>query len=539
MGSQSLASSIETALALRILSPLSVLIVLLWALSPVGGQSSLRLVSFEPKPIFSTKPIYYWSSNTTFPFGGESSSHYTTEPNAIQAIVASSLLAQPSTQLSPVDTWSNVKIPAVHSLVQATLEPHRIASSAWLDIDPTLSQDYASLVGIPMSNLPSEGTANFSIENSFIYTDCKRRKQLYSAADWCNTTYALANYACTFDSNGTYNSSILVTQSSILTTLTDDLDNNPTTYKPSRFNLQYAWSGGLISSATQPAITTYDCALYSVRVEANVFCTDSKCAVKRLRQSQVDRRPNEINAWNSYAAAKVMAPYTYLSALLNILNTATGTAYEGYGTPIDTYLYGLYNAYGEGDLFWGTTPPTNHAFSLRMTRLLNSAWIASQNTGGVSGDITAPVTNATLEEGGEFGNIATAVVSNDIEAYAAHYLWITLLLCVSTLLLLCAGCSMAISAAFISGPEILGRVSSLTRDSVYFPAYIGKGSALGGWERARVLRDVWVQVADVQPYAVTGRVAFTPADHDKAGGDEGEGLKRLKSWRLRRGRCYE
>ena len=341
MGSQSLAGSVESALALRIMSPLAVLIVLLWALSPLGGQSSLRLLSIEERPIFHASRIYYWGSDTTYAFGGASAAHYDTTPSSIQAIVAASLLAQNSTQLSPVDTWGNAKIPAVESLVQATLSADPQRSSSWLDMDSMPPQEYSSLVGIPMTNIPAVGNANFSIENSFVYTQCKRVKQLLSLSEYCALP-AIDDGECTFDSNKALTGSILQNQSSIITTSSGALTSP---YKPQRFTLQYAWSGQIITNTTDPSITLYDCSLYSVRVEANVLCTDAKCAVKRIRQSQVDHRPSQINAWNTYAAAKWGLPLGFFSALLGILNTATGTAVEDYGTPIDYFLYGKWVLY--------------------------------------------------------------------------------------------------------------------------------------------------------------------------------------------------
>ena len=103
---------------------------------------------------------------------------------------------------------------------------------------------------------------------------------------------------------------------------------------------------------------------------------------------------------------------------------------------------------------------------------------------------------------------------------------------------------MVLSAFWINGPEILGSVSSLTLDSAFFPQFRGRGTALSGRERARDLKDVRVQLADVQPYAAVGRVALTLAEDDglEMEEDNADGVqdaRKAKRWRIRRGRLYE
>ena len=174
-----------------------------------------------------------------------------------------------------------------------------------------------------------------------------------------------------------------------------------------------------------------------------------------------------------------------------------------------------------------------------MTRLLNAAWIASQNPQQVSGVITTPIANYSSAPFVLTNNV-TATITNQISGYKASWLWISLLLAVSSLLLVCAACNMILSAGFITGPEILGRVSTLTRDSVQFPRSAGVGSALDGWQRARALQHINIQLADVAPHSEVGRIAFTPAEDETSGvnGFHGrDGLDKHSNGRIRKGRC--
>ena len=143
--------------------------------------------------------------------------------------------------------------------------------------------------------------------------------------------------ACTY-SDGSLNSSVLTTQSSIFVQSVFDTSSSPPN-KPLRESIQYAFGPALYSSNNYPAILLFNCPIYSVRIEANIVCENAQCAVKRIRRSQVDRRPSEINGWN----AEYGLSGGFLSALLEILTTATGTASSTYGTPIDYYLAGKFS----------------------------------------------------------------------------------------------------------------------------------------------------------------------------------------------------
>ncbi|KAL4770044.1 hypothetical protein BDW60DRAFT_209445 [Aspergillus nidulans var. acristatus] len=55
--------------------------------------------------------------------------------------------------------------------------------------------------------------------------------------------------------------------------------------------------------------------------------------------------------------------------------------------------------------------------------------------------------------------------------------------------------------------DILGYVSSLTRNNPYVPVPDG-GSTLSGFERARLLRDMEVQILNVDERKDTGHIAF-------------------------------
>ncbi|KAK8250848.1 hypothetical protein HDK77DRAFT_194298 [Phyllosticta capitalensis] len=58
-------------------------------------------------------------------------------------------------------------------------------------------------------------------------------------------------------------------------------------------------------------------------------------------------------------------------------------------------------------------------------------------------------------------------------------------------------------------PDILCSVSTLMRDSPYVAAEPPSGSGLDSGERARLLKDVWARIHDVQPGKDVGKIAFS------------------------------
>lgn len=111
--------------------------------------------------------------------------------------------------------------------------------------------------------------------------------------------------------------------------------------------------------------------------------------------------------------------------------------------------------------------------------------------------------------------------------------WVTLLIAVSIILLLCSALSLILRLLIVA-PDVLGYVSSLTRDNPYIitkPSDNG-GSLLDGTDLARRLRDVRIKIADVAPDADVGHVAVVEISKDR---DE----LQLKCSKLQKGRLYD
>ena len=87
--------------------------------------------------------------------------------NGLFASYGRLLLQQGDLLHSPRDPWGNVKIPDISSLNSSTAD-----KNGWIPIPKTDNLTYSSLMGVPISKIPSAGTTTFSIEYSHYKVQC-------------------------------------------------------------------------------------------------------------------------------------------------------------------------------------------------------------------------------------------------------------------------------------------------------------------------------------------------------------------------------
>ena len=111
--STTVGGAVTAQLAIQRISILGVALIALWALSPIGGQASLRILSngndttITPIRYFMPSTyIYYWTGGT----------------NAVQrkplanSMWFTLLLGNDESRTATVDIWNNVKVPMIEPL---------------------------------------------------------------------------------------------------------------------------------------------------------------------------------------------------------------------------------------------------------------------------------------------------------------------------------------------------------------------------------------------------------------------------------------
>jgi hypothetical protein len=150
---------------MRRLTLVGMYMVLLWSLSPVGGQASLRLLS---KGDWFTTSVEKWRYMSTGPGATEFGKYFQVENNFEFAgpMFAAALLASNTIKSGPMDTWGHVKIPYRGNLT----------TNDWVTAKSNnKTEDYVSLVGIPVVRSGSsyaDTTVEFSLETSYLDLQC-------------------------------------------------------------------------------------------------------------------------------------------------------------------------------------------------------------------------------------------------------------------------------------------------------------------------------------------------------------------------------
>ncbi|OAL43560.1 hypothetical protein IQ07DRAFT_523885, partial [Pyrenochaeta sp. DS3sAY3a] len=142
-GSTSLTSTVTSQFQLRTFSFMSIALVAIWCLSPIGGQASVRLMSTGVKETKATTSHWYMVNSGYF-------GSYASGENGMHGMMTAGVLfvaaltGSAATKSSPLDLWGNIKIPRIEAY---ELEPPQ-DDEGWYTTEQGDSDRYASLVDI-------------------------------------------------------------------------------------------------------------------------------------------------------------------------------------------------------------------------------------------------------------------------------------------------------------------------------------------------------------------------------------------------------
>ncbi|KAJ4383136.1 hypothetical protein N0V85_008478, partial [Neurospora sp. IMI 360204] len=169
---------------------------------------------------------------------------------------------------------------------------------------------------------------------------------------------------------------------------------------------------------------------------------------------------------------------------------------------------------------WATNV-TDEAFSRRLTLLFNTYYYASLNpytaidskysnfpgdTDKIRSQPIYPDESGGQHLGASMVMVADAKEITSREIYGLNRHWVTTLLICTTVLQIISLVGLFLRLT-TPAPDIFDYGASLTRENPFVPVPKG-GSAIGGAERARVLRRLRVKMADIRPDDQVGYVAL-------------------------------
>ncbi|EXJ57700.1 uncharacterized protein A1O5_12490 [Cladophialophora psammophila CBS 110553] len=189
-------STFIAPVTLKTINVLTPLLFLLWALSPLGGQAGLRVISTQESFLNATQNFTYLAFVSEFTNEGINSA--SAEPLVpINAIFTSAIIGSSKSKISAQDQFGNVKIPIYESLPLSSPED----DSDWRFVPDSGDVQWGSLTGLPLHNLPSTGVSRFTMNTGYMVTSCNvsghdwtqaYRQSLEQYVGWSGANYALS-----------------------------------------------------------------------------------------------------------------------------------------------------------------------------------------------------------------------------------------------------------------------------------------------------------------------------------------------------------
>ena len=497
VGSHSLGATVERFVLLGRFDITGAIVVLLWFLSPLGSQMSLRLLGLTSVDIVSQTPVQYF--NTTTLAGSTNISSMFDSANTLRyarmfltAFVSANMLASTDILKSPVDQWNNIKVPRLDAMAYSA----DASNNPWVPIANGSTMTWASLSGLMIQGLNASGNSTFIIQTSYIDVTCSDPIQTDGDS---NFTDMLKSVGLAVHIN---NASSPFTRDGGSFSLFLDTNSNSFTRFDAPQNLFYASKAAILTheSNTKPGIEVYNCSYTTPKIEGNVTCVGQDCAITQVRR------------WEDPPFSSLQPPFDWrqFSNLLLFIPSSLGYPHYAYTSPVDHYMLGSdapFSVGYESDAR-NFSKVSGADFGKRLTTLINTVWQANLASFSISLGSSADFNTKERTPGWVPAATATAMNVQRFEKvkYAANRSNAIILIVITVVLQICAIVGLVLRE-MTSAPDILGYVSTMTRDNVHTAVPSG-GNTLNGVERARCLSDMRVQLADARPGDDVGHIVL-------------------------------
>jgi hypothetical protein len=474
------------------------MILAAWLLSPLGGQSSLRLLSERPfiTPInvaVKYHAIEGFSQNTLFNYDMEESNW-----NRYAPLYMTALQTSRQTFDQPRDLFGNVRIPDISSV-------SRNASQSlydWHAIEDESSMKYTSLLGIPTVDIPQPGNISFALDSSYWEIRCH---QFVPGAEFQRPGHSKGNSTSTDPYNGKLAPGPSGTSFNFDGAVEDMLVNS--------HKIQFIFNY-LSKTASSEAINSTCTAILRI-VESEVGCEAGACSVRKMRTLDRDVAymfPPMAAAsplkghWTSFfwmlcdfLPGVDLGPENTLGRSSELVEQWLSDPYSALTNPKLGSLLNFVNL--------STIPP--EVFSNRLQVAMNTFWDSTMTLEYRMGNLTSQDIKGKNASETAWNTTEAIGARYDGEKYVCHSTFAALTIIISILMFLAA--SISVILGFITkAPDILGYVSTYARDNPYFGKHVP--SHLDGLETTRALRDVRVIIGDVRKEDDVGHVAFASMD---------------------------
>ena len=527
VGSHSLATAIKQPFMMMHLDLTAVGMICLWALSPIAGQSFLRMLTVEPQSVITS------ATNVTFadfsrPMAGLWNTTDDSATAAISILFATALLATPAN--SPSNMLADLESDPWQQPTTVLMGYPR-SGQPWPEYTPY------SLVGQSIYNVTTYDEAietsqavNFTLPTSWFSFQCNdpvnRTLESYygepglNSSEWFSDggdTMFMANVL----PNGTQSGSNGLSPATLYLAMSHTREDNYTLFTPE--------------------MAVWQCEYFTQYATINYTCVDygTNCTVAYSDEAPDYGYPHlEPNGTNIYLTDEfVLAWITSLGlpdSLRDNGNSSTSSNSSVYSSPSNSssstnssdfdfdYEYTQRSLLAQYliDPNWlmdhGDNPNPSTVPGALMQQKLTSTITAYWQLGFTYTTFDPPYEVNTTNVP-NISKLKLATITDWSARYIVHWQWLTVLVC-SCILLLVFGITGILDSRTI-GPDILGFASSMTRDNRYIKledeaielddeAVEGGSSAKSGYQTIHDLKYHRVMLQDVHGDADVGKVAL-------------------------------
>ncbi|KAK7957176.1 uncharacterized protein PG986_006398 [Apiospora aurea] len=489
--SLTLGGTLTAPLHIRLVHWLPVVLVILWAFSPLGSQASLRFISLQARTTHNqlNNPVQY-----SYPQATDNSECGNCQTEAHNSMFLASFFSIPKTGQAFQDSWGNIKIPLLEDSITTS------NAGDWRDVAWHPDLQYSSLIGIPLLLPSGPGNMTFTmeswywdLENATLWEANSKAPLLQGLHDYKGTKL-LKNFTGTSH----------IWQFAIPASVEKSLTPIPITFEATVGDPLYLVNSPSISHAYGPGSGTIRLEAFLVQrpVELNVTCTVSSCNVTNIRTTIM---PENYSRENDISHLTVWF-FTLFQAAFPLVHTGTplSGALEAYLHDSSQNPYNILDKQRWIDL----TNVSAGVLGRRLAQVINAYWIVENQFANAAGGFNANSTPWVNSPAALKNSTVTTVNFQDY-IYCDHGWAATL--CISSIMLLLAALASAILSFFRLAPDCTDFLSALTLNDGRL--MLEGGSSLDEYERVRLLKDVRLKVGDVRSWEQVGQTIIARDGH--------------------------
>jgi hypothetical protein len=526
LASRTVGGTVESQLQLRRFTVVGIHLMLLWMLSPLGGQACLR--ALERTEHVTRNPLAL-----RYLYTGPYAAHLTTKSvNSFDGDLYYALLqAPPKMKAAPHDNWGNVRVPRLEALLTSAAGRRR-REEDWLPVtDVETPEQHSSLLGMPVVGLPARNASvvvSFMMYAAYMSLACSSWDTFAESDERLEYYKRISRGGDPLRGGMLGNSSLSPTEHNTTFFLDGDvpggtLRNASALARDPRPRTVFFVSARRAAEEAEFDMSAIRCVVSETRVEVAVECPESRdCHATRMRRSK-PQSPLVDHSTPLDNAALMLNAMTNLPLMYRTDGNAS--------SPVEAFLRNsrklLMNTYSAPYVNLSEVPPAT--FAQRLSLVLN-AWYQLSLV-GYAGVFYGDNPTNLAAYGYDFGQLAAtngsvpqtvvnescdlmctrstqASVTHTVEAFAYSCPWLALLFACSVVML-AMGLAGSVLSVRTSVPDLLGYAASMTYNNRYLPLPNDSGGVLDAMHRARLMYDLPVSVRDVKSFGEVGRIGFT------------------------------